>query len=243
MSDGPPAVTLVNPAGNSRCVLICEHASRFIPPEYANLGLPEAELGRHIAWDIGAAELARRLSALLDAPLFLAGWSRLLIDGNRPLGVPSSIPVRSEATDIPGNVGLDAAERDRRAARWLIPFHAAVAAALDRRQADGVPTRVVGIHSFTPRFLGVHRPWPVAVLYAGAMTYAQRLIGKLAADGVGPVGDNEPYRVNDQEDYTVPVHGDRRGLDAVLIEVRQDLLATEAGIAAWSARLGAALAD
>lgn len=242
MNRHPPPVTVVNAAGASRCVLICEHASRYIPPEYGNLGLPEAELDRHIAWDIGAAELAIQLSARLDAPLFLAGWSRLLIDGNRPLGVPSSIPVRSEATVIPGNLDLSDAERSARAARWFAPFHAAVAATLDAREAARVPTRVIGIHSFTPRFLGVDRPWPVAVLYAGAAAYARGLIAALAAGAEGPVGDNEPYRVNEAEDYTVPVHGDRRGLDAVLIEVRQDLLGTPAGIAAWAARLAPKLA-
>lgn len=242
MSNRPPPFSVVNAAGAGHCVLICEHASRYIPSDYANLGLAAAELDRHIAWDIGAAELAAQLAARLDAPLFLAGWSRLLIDGNRPLGVPSSIPVRSEATDIPGNVGLSDAERDARAATWFAPFHAAITAALDARQAAGVPTRVIGIHSFTPRFLGVARPWPVAVLYARAADYARRLIDALAASGDGPIGDNEPYRVNDAEDYTVPVHGHRRGLDAVLIEVRQDLLATPAGIAAWAARLAPVLA-
>jgi predicted N-formylglutamate amidohydrolase len=238
---GPPAVSEVNPAGASRLVLVCEHASNHIPDEYAGLGLPPEELLRHIAWDIGAAPLARRLSALLDAPLFLAGGSRLLIDCNRPLDVPSSIPEVSEATMIPGNQGLDAAERDRRAARWFHPFHRRIAAALDARSAAGRPTTMLAIHSFTPRYLGVARPWQVGILYGTAERFGGALVRALRAEAGLTVGDNEPYRVNALEDYTAPVHGDRRGVDAALVEVRQDLLGDDAGVAQWATRLAAVL--
>jgi predicted N-formylglutamate amidohydrolase len=241
MTLDPPAVSVVNPAGGSRLVLVCEHASNHIPAAYAGLGLPPEALLRHIAWDIGAAALARRLSALLDAPLFLAGGSRLLIDCNRPLGVPSSIPARSEATEIPGNQDLDAAERDRRAARWFHPFHRRIAAALDARAAAGRPTAVLGIHSFTPRYLGAARPWHAGILYGAAEGFGQALVRALRAEAGLVVGDNEPYRVNALEDYTAPVHGDRRGLEAALVEVRQDLLGDDAGVAAWAARLGTVL--
>jgi predicted N-formylglutamate amidohydrolase len=238
----PPAVTALNEDGGSAYLLVCEHASNHIPAEYAGLGLPPEELTRHIAWDIGAASLARQLSALLDAPLFLAGGSRLLIDCNRPLRAPSSIPERSEATDIPGNRGLDAAERQSRAARWFTPFHARIAAALDARAAAGRPTVVLGIHSFTSRFLGVPRPWHAGVLYARAERFSRALLDRLAMEPGLVLGDNEPYKVNEAEDYTAPVHGDRRGIDAALIEVRQDLLADDAGTAGWAARLARALA-
>ena len=238
----PPAVTLLNPEGRSPVVLLCEHASNAIPARHGTLGLPEGELGRHIAWDIGAAELARRLSHLLDAPLVLSGCSRLVIDLNRPLGTPTSIPVRSEDTGIPGNMRLDDAERALRAAEWFVPFHEAVRTLLDRRVASGGAPRVVGVHSFTPVFQGVARPWHAGVLYDRAGAFAARIIAALAADPGIVVGDNEPYRIEpDVHDYTVPVHGDRRGLDAVLLEVRQDLLGDRAGVEDWALRLRSAL--
>ncbi len=241
MSD-PAPVTLLNAEGASPFVLLCEHASNHIPARLGALGLPEAELSRHIAWDIGAADLARRLSALLDAPLFLAGVSRLLIDLNRPPGVPTSIPERSEDTVIPGNLGLGAEERAAREAAWFHPFHAAVAALLDRRQAAGAPTLVVGVHSFTPRFQGVDRPWHAGVLFGEAEVFGRTLAAAIGADPALVVGENEPYRIEPGvHDHTVPVHGDARGLDAALIEVRQDLLADAAGIEAWALRLASAL--
>jgi predicted N-formylglutamate amidohydrolase len=238
-----PAVRVLNETGTSAYVLACEHASNYIPAEYSDLGLPAWELTRHIAYDIGAASLAESLSSLLDAPLFLSGYSRLLIDCNRPLLVPSSIPVRSEATDIPGNHGIDRAERDRRAAAFFWPFQARIAQALDARIAARRPTAVVGIHSFTPRFLGVERPWHVGVLYGKAAAFGQALVKRLAAEPGLSVGDNEPYRVNAEEDYTVPVHGDARCLDAALIEVRQDLVTASDGIAKWASRLSAVLSE
>jgi predicted N-formylglutamate amidohydrolase len=237
----PPVVEALREAGGSPFVLVCEHASNFIPPHYGRLGLPEGELRRHIAWDIGAAALARHLSAALDAPLFLSGISRLVIDANRPLHVPSSIPERSEATDIPGNRGLDAAERALRAARYFTPFHARVAAHLDARQAAGRRAVVVAVHSFTPVYLGVARPWHAGVLYAAAAGLGGALCERLAADPSLVIGDNEPYRTDRLTDYTVPVHGDDRGLPAVLLEIRQDLLGDAAGIAHWAVRLTDAL--
>ena len=237
----PPAVTAVNEDGPSPYLLLCEHASRFIPDAYGGLGLGEDDLVRHIAWDIGAAALARRLSSLLGAPLFLSGYSRLLIDCNRPPLSPTSIPTRSEDTEIPGNRALTAAERDGRAARYFHPFHHRVTAALDRRSEEGRVTAVLGIHSFTPVFQGVARPWQGGVLHRGAARFGQALAERLARRTGLLIGDNEPYRVTPETDYTVPVHGDGRGLPAALIEVRQDLLRDEEGIAAWADHLAAAL--
>lgn len=229
------AVTTLNPEGSSPFVLLCEHASNHIPEPYKGLGLGAADLTRHIAWDIGAAALARQLSARLDAPLFLSGYSRLLIDCNRPLGSPTSIPVLSEATEIPGNRDLPAAEVAARQDRYFRPFHAAVAACLDARR--GRPTIVIGVHSFTPVYLGIARPWQAGLLYADAVALGRGMIEALATEPGLTIGDNEPYRIEPEHDYTVPVHGDARGLPAALIEVRQDLLAEEAGIEAWAARL------
>lgn len=234
---------MVNEDGASPYVLLCEHASNHIPASYRGLGLEAADLSRHIAWDIGAAELARALCALLDAPLFLTGYSRLLIDCNRPPGAPTSIPVLSEATPIPGNHDLDAGERARREAAYFAPFQGAVGRHLDRRAGLGRPATVVGVHSFTPVFLGAARPWHVGVLHSGTTGFGPALIARLAAQPGPPVGDNEPYRIEPDHDYTVPVHGDARGLPSSLIEVRQDLLQVTGGPQAWAERLGAALAD
>lgn len=243
MASDPPAVTAENEEGASPYVLLCEHASNYIPASCRGLGLEVADLRRHIAWDIGGADLARLLSRLLDAPLFLSGYSRLLIDCNRPLGTPTSIPARSEDTDIPGNHGLTVAERDRRAAAYFTPFHDRVAAALDRRARSSRPTIVVGVHSFTPVFQGVPRPWQAGVLYAGAVPFGQALVARLGAEAGLCVGDNQPYQIEPEHDYTVPVHGDGRGLPAALIEVRQDLLAAPGGPQEWAGRLAPALLD
>ena len=206
-----------------------------------SLGVAAEDLQRHIAWDIGAAAVTRLLSARLDAPAFLSGYSRLLIDLNRPLGTPGSIPVLSEDTDIPGNVGVDAAERDRRAKIMFSPFHDRVAAHLDHRVTERRPTRIVTIHSFTPVFLGVARPWHAGVLHDRAADLAEAILSGLRTDAALNVAANVPYVISRDADYAVPVHGDDRGIPAVLIEVRQDLLANQAGIEEWADRLAAAL--
>ena len=236
----PPAVEIVNPHGRSDCVLTCEHASNFIPAEYRRLGLSEPELARHIAWDIGAAMVARQLSLLIDAPLFLAGYSRLLIDCNRPVGSPTSIPVMSETTAIPGNMGLSAAQAEARANAYYWPFQNAVSGHLDRRAADGRKAVVVGIHSFTPVFTGEARPWHAGILFRRAERFGRGLVAALAEPGL-EVAANEPYSIDDDSDYTVPVHGERRGLDAVLVEIRQDLIADAPGADNWAGRLARAL--
>jgi predicted N-formylglutamate amidohydrolase len=238
-----PAVTAENEDGTSPYVLLCEHASNYIPARYADLGLHGPDLRRHIAWDIGAADVARLLSRRLDAPLFLSGYSRLLIDCNRPLLTPTSIPTRSEDTEIPGNHGLTADERQRRADAFFTPFHERITMALDRRARAGTRTIVVGMHSFTPVFRGVARPWHAGVLYAAAAPFGQALVARLAADPGLNVGDNQPYQIGPDTDYTVPIHGDRRGISAALIEVRQDLIDSEAGVEEWAQRLTAALAE
>lgn len=239
-----PAVEVLNPDGASDVVLVCEHASRHIPPGYNGLGVGAADLQRHIAWDIGAAEVTRHLSALLDAPAFLATSSRLLIDLNRPLDSPSSIVVHSEATAIPGNVDLAEAERQRRAAEIFTPFHAAIGACLDARQGQvrgqGRPVRLVSIHSFTPVYLGVARIWHAGVLFDQAKAFGQAMVERLQEPGLN-VGANVPYQSGRTEDYAVPIHGDDRGIPAVLIEIRQDLIGEAAGALAWAERLARVL--
>ncbi|TPW28500.1 N-formylglutamate amidohydrolase [Martelella alba] len=241
LQDWPVPVEIINAGGASEFVLICEHASRFIPAEFEGLGLPETELCRHIAWDIGAADVCRALAVALDAPAFLGTVSRLVLDLNRPKGAQSMMPERSEATGIPGNRDLSATEVDKRIERIFDPFHATIADCLDTRLKAGRKTRIVTIHSFTPVFLGVTRPWHAGVLYGAASGFGEALLAALGADESLVLGANVPYAIDRDSDYAVPVHGDDRGIDAALVELRQDLVAEPAGVALWAKRLEKAL--
>jgi predicted N-formylglutamate amidohydrolase len=234
----PDPVELHGAEGRSPIVLLCEHASNYIPPEYADLGVSHSELQRHIAWDIGAAQVARHLSRLMDATAFLGTYSRLVIDLNRPLGARSSIVARSEATDIPGNVSLSAEERTRRAERIFIPHHAAIEAHLKERVAAGRKTFLVAIHSFTPVYMGNVRPWHVGVLFDKGASLAEAMMARLrASDPTLNVGANVPYQVSIDEDYGLLVHGDHAGNPAILIEIRQDLIAIPEAAEDWAKRL------
>ncbi len=236
----PEAVERFNPDGRSDIVLLCEHASNHIPIEYGGLGLSDEDLMRHIAWDPGAASVTRRLSAILDAPAFLGTYSRLLIDLNRPLASPGSIITRSEDTDIPGNLALPETEIDRRIARIFVPYHDAVTAYLNRRLRSQRPTRLVSIHSFTPLFQGTARPWQGGVLFDKAELFGHHIVDVLQSAGL-VVAANVPYQTDRKEDYSVPVHGDDRNIPAVLIEVRNDEIATANGVRAWAAYVAASL--
>jgi predicted N-formylglutamate amidohydrolase len=235
--DEPDPVTLDNEAGDSVFFLTCEHAGRAFPRRLGTLGLLEAETLRHIAWDIGIGAVGRKLSRLLNAAVILQTYSRLVIDCNRDPNVPTSIPEISENTEIPGNRGLDEAERAARVDAIFRPYHNAIAAALDRRTAANRASVLVALHSFTPVFKGAPRPWHVAVLFNRDPRLAHALAQLLRAEGDLMVGENEPYQVSDLSDYTVPVHGERRGLPHVEIEIRQDLIADPAGQKGWAERL------
>jgi predicted N-formylglutamate amidohydrolase len=239
--DEPAPVAFENEAGLSIFFLACDHGGRAIPRRLGRLGIAEPATFRHIAWDIGIAAVGGLLSAQLDAALVVQRYSRLVIDCNRDPSVPSSIPEISENTEIPGNRGLGVADRAARVAAVFQPYHEHIAAALDRRQAEGRVSVLVALHSFTPVFKGVSRPWHVGVLYNRDPRLADPLLRLLRAEGDLSVGDNEPYRVTDQTDYTVPVHGERRGLAHVEIEIRQDLIAEPSGQAAWAERLARVL--
>lgn len=239
--DWPPPVEIMNQTGSSPFVLICEHASNHIPAEYAKLGLDDKELVRHIAWDIGAADVTRALSARLDASAFLAGYSRLLIDLNRPLHVADSIPLRSEATDIPGNHSLSKQERERRARLMFHPFQDSLRAHIDQRTLSGRRSILIAIHSFTPVYLGQARSWHAGVLFDEAEALGQALITQLSRDPLLNVGANVPYSVSAEADYALVVHGDLLGNPAVLIEIRNDLIDDAAGVAEWTDKLSQAL--
>lgn len=235
--DEPGPVTFANEAGGSVFFLTCDHAGRAIPRRLGRLGLPESETLRHIAWDIGIGAVGEQLSRLLDAALIRQAYSRLVIDCNRDPAVPSSIPEVSETTEIPGNHGLSEAARAARAEAVFRPYHDRIAAALDRRKAAGRASALVALHSFTPVFKSEARPWHAAVLYNRDAGLAHALFVLLRAEDGLVVGENEPYRVSDLTDYTVPVHGERRGLPHVEIEIRQDLIGEPAGQAVWAERL------
>jgi predicted N-formylglutamate amidohydrolase len=233
----PDPVTFYNEAGSSDFFLTCDHAGRAIPRRLERLGLPEHETWRHIAWDIGIGAVGKRLSQLLDAAVILQTYSRLVIDCNRDPNVASSIPEISETTEIPGNLGLGETARAARINGVFRPYHDTIAAALDRRAVAGRASILVALHSFTPVFKGVARPWHAAVLYNRDPRLARSLFEVLSAEEGLIVGQNEPYAVSDLTDYTVPVHGERRGLSHVEIEIRQDQIADPGGQAAWAERL------
>jgi predicted N-formylglutamate amidohydrolase len=223
--------------GRSPFFIICDHAGRAIPRSLGSLGLSEEQLATHIAWDIGAAGVARRLGASLGAYTVCQRYSRLVIDCNRPLGAADSIAPRSERTLIPGNqtVGPDAAQE--RAREIFHPYHDEIGRALDERAAKGRLTILVAMHSFTPVFLDVPRPWHVGVLYNRDARLANPLLRALRDEGDLVVGDNEPYAVGDLTDYSIVHHGERRGLPHVELEIRQDLIADGQGQDGWAARL------
>jgi len=236
-SDEPAPFSVAHAEGASPFFLTGDHAGRRLPRRLSDLGLPEAELQRHIAWDIGAAGLARALADRLDAFLILQTYSRLAIDCNRSVDAPTSIVTVSEATPIPGNRGLSPAAAASRAREIFWPYHDRIVAELDRRQDSGRPTVLVAIHSFTPVFKGVARPWQVGVLYNRDARLARPLLDLLRREGDLTVGDNEPYAISDDSDYGIPVHGERRGLPHVELDIRQDLIAEPAGQHAWAERL------
>jgi len=235
--DDPPPFRVEREHGESPFFLICDHAGRRIPRALGTLGVSDADLDRHIAWDIGASGLATRLSARLDATLIAQTYSRLVIDCNRPLTSPTSITVRSERTDIPGNRDLTPAQAEARAREIFAPYHRRIAAELDRRQAAHRPTILISVHSFTPVFTDVARPWHVGMLYHRDARVAHALLALIRAEGRWVVGDNEPYAVSDGTDYAIPVYGEQRGLAHVELEVRQDLIVEEAGQAEWAERI------
>lgn len=237
--EDPDPVGHERPESRSGILILVDHAGQLVPVRLQRLGLTVGELDRHIAWDIGALGVAKRLSAALDAELIYQRYSRLVIDCNRPLHVESAFVTQADGSQIHANAVLGAREAGMRVAEIFHPYHAAIAAALDRRHAEGQPTALVSIHSFTPSH-GDHpapRPWQISVLFNRDDRLGLALAGRLEADGDVVVGVNEPYVVDDEGDYSIPVHAEARGLAHVEIEIRQDLIAADGGQADWAGRL------
>ena len=239
--DEPPAVFEEGLSRRGEFLIAVDHASARIPRRLGDLGLPAAELKRHIAWDIGALGVARRLGEALDAPVIAQNYSRLVIDCNRHPDVPSSIPTVGETLDIPGNIGLSAADIEARRREVFWPYQQRLQAILDERRAAGRRTILVAQHSMTNVFKGVARPMHAAILYNRDRRFAGLVLDALRQDPALVVADNEPYFVSDATDYTVPVHGEARGLAHVEIEVRQDLVTSDEGQAEWAARIATAI--
>jgi predicted N-formylglutamate amidohydrolase len=235
--DEPSPVVEENGAGASAYLFTCDHYGRLIPRALADLGLPDSELMRHIAWDVGIAGVATALARLLDAHLVAQRYSRLVIDCNRPPGAPASIPMVSDATTIPGNEGLTREAAEARRAAVFAPYHRRIDEVIARRTSAGRPTILISLHSFTPVYAGIVRPWHVGALYQHDRTLPPLLLRLFRAEGDLVVGDNEPYAVRDATDYTIPMHGERRGLINSGIEIRQDLIEDVAGQEQWAERL------
>lgn len=241
-SNGQGPASIINRDGDSPFVIVCDHASRWVPEPYGGLGLNAAELESHIAWDPGALAVSKALSGRLDAPLVVSNVSRLIIDCNRRLDAHNLIWTLSETTRIAANEDLDAAEREKRIALYYRPYHDAIDAVLDQRQGAGRETILVCVHSFTPVYRGAARPWPLGLIHGGQERFTLALFMALkAADPEMNVGWNEPYAASDGVTFTLEHHGEARGLEATMIEIRNSEILDADGVAAWANRLARGL--
>ena len=237
-------VRVTNPDGRGPCIILCDHASNHVPPAYGTLGLSPVELNKHIAWDPGALGVSEVMSRLLDAPLAQSCVSRLIIDCNRPLDAPDLVPALSEATTIHANENLDEAARQERIALSHQPYHAAIEALVRRRKEAGLPEPVfVAVHSYTPVYRGVERPWHIGIIHDTYDEVAVPLIAGLQALDRYIVGVNEPYSPADRVYYTLERHASAHGLPAVMIEIRNDLITTAREETAWGEMLASLLKD
>lgn len=229
--DGRPEVPLL---------VICDHAGNEVPRALNGLGIDHAELRRHIGWDIGARNVAERIIERTGATGVLSAFSRLVIDCNRPLSSATLAPEVSDGTVIPANRGLSAQDVGRRIEEIYLPYHLAIADALGRFAACGQQPFVLSVHSCTPQLNGVRRPWAIGIAHSEDERASRPFLEAVARLGDFKVGDNEPYAV-DETDYSIPAHALGRGLRHVLIEIRQDQIADDAGAAMWADRVCAAL--
>ena len=239
----PAPVHVLRAQSPSPYFLTCDHGGRSIPARLGTLGLGAGDLVRHIAWDIGATAVAGHLSELLDATLVSQHYSRLVVDCNRRPGAHDFIAPTSESTPVPGNAELDEQARALRQREIFEPYHAAISDLLDARVQAGRVSLFVAVHSCTPVYFGVHRPWHVGVLAETGNEFAVLLLEQLCTGNDLVVGENQPYAPSAQRDYSVPVHAYTRGLANVAIEVRQDLISSPAGQRLWGERLAAALRE
>lgn len=244
---GTGVVEVINPSAEGDFVLVCEHASNFIPAELHDLGLNGDVVKSHIAWDLGALQVAREMSPILRAPLVAHRVSRLVYDCNRPPEADSAVPPESEIYRIPGNVGLSAAARNARIEQYYKPFRDTLAACLDKRMATGRAPVLVTVHSFTPVFKGARRDLDIGILHDEDTRFADALLKIMQAESDFVVRRNAPYGPQDGVTHTLVEHALPRGLLNAMIELRNDLVADAASqqrfgalLAGW---IAAALAD
>ena len=230
----PPVVEVLNPAGTSPYFFTCEHAGNRLPEKLGSLGLPDKELSRHIAWDIGAAGIVRHLAAELDATCVLQPYSRLVVDCNRHTSSVDYLTTLSEATPVPGNIDLTPQARAARSNEIYWPYQNTIKQLLDARDAARRPTIVLPIHTFTDVFHAQRRPWHIGVLYGDDKRFARLLLELFGTHSELVLGDNEPYRVEPNKDYTLPVHGEKRGYLTAAFEIRQDLVIDGPGQKQWA---------
>ncbi len=240
-TDEPAPFVVAHADGRSDFVIVCDHASNRIPQKLGSLGVSADDLQRHIAWDIGAAAVAGIMAHRLDAFVITQSYSRLVIDCNRPPRSPQSIVTLSERTAIPGNEGLTPEAIEQRIDEIFTPYHDRIARELNERAQAGRATVLVTVHSFTPVFLDQQRALHAGVLYNRDTRLAHAVLAELRRDPALLVGDNAPYRASEQTDYALVVHGEKRGLACVELEVRQDLINDEDGQREWADRLTNAL--
>ena len=241
-ADEPAAFTVENSDGASAFLLTCDHASRRIPQALGTLGLTERELATHIAWDIGAAAVARSLSQQLDAPVILQNYSRLVIDCNRQIDASDSIVLSSDCVRIPGNEALGDSAAEARRTEIFHPYHDALRSMLGQRVRVGRPTIVIAVHSFTPIMRGAARPWHAGLMYRRS-SFAPVFLQTLRQNTHLQIGDNEPYGIADGIDYSIPHHCESRGIAHAGLEIRQDLITEEAGQREWATLLSTALRE
>lgn len=236
------SVLVTNARGESPFVILCDHASNRIPERYGDLGLTPSERLSHIAWDPGALAVSRVLSDLLDAPLVESTVSRLIIDCNRALEAPDLIWTLSERTRIPANENLSAEERAFRISTYHRPYHGAIELLLEARRHAGIDTIVVCVHSFTPVYLGKPRPWPVGVIHGRDDRFTRAFAEAMAAERPElNIGWNEPYAALNGVTLTLEKHGDGRGLEATMIEIRNDEILSPEGVGQWAGLIARSL--
>ena len=240
----PPPYTIINEQGKARVLLVGDHASNAVPKILDRLGLDDAALGQHIAYDIGTRKLINHLSQHLDAPAVVAGYSRLVVDLNRGLEDASVMPEVSDNTVIKGNQNMSQEHRSQRVHSFFTPYRTAIDMMLNRFKQNEIVPAFISIHSFTPEMADFSRPWHVGVLWDKDPRIPLPLMENLRAhpDGFN-IGDNEPYSGKDLADYTIDHHAEAAGLPHVSIEIRQDLVNTEEGAEHWACILDDALRD
>ena len=241
----PSPVGVRNGAASSPFLLICDHAGHAVPAALNDLGLPRHELERHIGYDIGILGVSEHLSDLVAAPLIFQRYSRLVVESNRRFTSPDSIASVSDGTVIPGNTDVTPQARLARIAAIVEPYHRKIAAHLDVCAAEKNPAILVSMHSFTPSLLArpSPRPWQIGLCYGGDQRFSRLVLAALDREPDLTIGRNEPYSVNMEKDYSVPIHGEERGLPYAEFEIRQDLIGEPAGQRAWAERVNRVLRE